>query len=266
MTCSTTTIKSISTLSFRLISSVGSVFPSIGNIEFMQTLMSSGHWGLEILIFNPTVRGFVFFAVMFSSCGLVEMDLLCFLQYTVTEPRKRAYADFYKQYDAVKEFNAMREAGVFQSVRPSGEWSEEDLFIVLHSTKHQEIQPEALKRHPALHLHVCVSAPSCWSEDGFLSPRFMFHWSDVNINTPFVPLNKIHKKWRSVWPFLWVFTLTFLFWLKTIKLNQVGMVSQLLYIYHSCWFLPPSPQRYTCAVFVKSVTLFGIVSCFRFIK
>ncbi|KAI3369573.1 hypothetical protein L3Q82_024393, partial [Scortum barcoo] len=41
--------------------------------------------------------------------------------YTVTEPRKRAYADFYKQYDAVKEFNAMREAGVFESVRPSGE-------------------------------------------------------------------------------------------------------------------------------------------------
>ncbi|XP_019736025.1 cytochrome c oxidase subunit 6C-1-like [Hippocampus comes] len=41
--------------------------------------------------------------------------------YTVTEPRKQAYADFYKQYDAVKEFNAMREAGIFESVRPSGE-------------------------------------------------------------------------------------------------------------------------------------------------
>ncbi|XP_029990946.1 cytochrome c oxidase subunit 6C [Sphaeramia orbicularis] len=42
-------------------------------------------------------------------------------KYTVTEPRKQAYADFYKQYDAVKEFNAMREAGVFQSARPTGE-------------------------------------------------------------------------------------------------------------------------------------------------
>lgn len=42
-------------------------------------------------------------------------------QYTVTEPRKQAYADFYKQYDSVKEFNAMREAGIFESVRPSGE-------------------------------------------------------------------------------------------------------------------------------------------------
>lgn len=42
-------------------------------------------------------------------------------KYGVTEPRKRAYAEFYKQYDATKEFNAMREAGVFESVRPSGE-------------------------------------------------------------------------------------------------------------------------------------------------
>ncbi|XP_062266987.1 cytochrome c oxidase subunit 6C-1 [Platichthys flesus] len=42
-------------------------------------------------------------------------------KYTVTEPRKQAYADFYKTYDSVKEFNAMREAGIFESVRPSGE-------------------------------------------------------------------------------------------------------------------------------------------------
>ncbi|XP_040890066.1 cytochrome c oxidase subunit 6C-1 [Toxotes jaculatrix] len=42
-------------------------------------------------------------------------------KFTVTEPRKQAYAEFYKQYDSVKEFNAMREAGIFESVRPSGE-------------------------------------------------------------------------------------------------------------------------------------------------
>ncbi|MCI4375148.1 hypothetical protein PGIGA_G00105840 [Pangasianodon gigas] len=41
-------------------------------------------------------------------------------KFTVTEPRKKAYADFYKQYDAMKEFNSMKEAGVFESVRPSG--------------------------------------------------------------------------------------------------------------------------------------------------
>ncbi|XP_029550931.1 cytochrome c oxidase subunit 6C [Salmo trutta] len=41
-------------------------------------------------------------------------------KYGVTEPRKQAYADFYKQYDATKEFNNMREAGIFESVRPTG--------------------------------------------------------------------------------------------------------------------------------------------------
>ncbi|XP_054473308.1 cytochrome c oxidase subunit 6C-1 [Anoplopoma fimbria] len=43
------------------------------------------------------------------------------LKYTVTEPRKQAYAEFYKTYDAAKDFNAMKEAGVFESVQPSGE-------------------------------------------------------------------------------------------------------------------------------------------------
>ncbi|XP_045080022.1 cytochrome c oxidase subunit 6C-1-like [Coregonus clupeaformis] len=42
-------------------------------------------------------------------------------KYGVTEPRKQAYADFYKQYVATKEFNNMREAGIFESVRPTGE-------------------------------------------------------------------------------------------------------------------------------------------------
>uniref|UniRef100_A0AAZ3NXG3 Cytochrome c oxidase subunit 6C n=1 Tax=Oncorhynchus tshawytscha TaxID=74940 RepID=A0AAZ3NXG3_ONCTS len=42
-------------------------------------------------------------------------------KYGVTEPRKQAYADFYKQYDTTKEFNNMRDAGVFESVRPTGE-------------------------------------------------------------------------------------------------------------------------------------------------
>ncbi|XP_066482070.1 cytochrome c oxidase subunit 6C [Tiliqua scincoides] len=39
-------------------------------------------------------------------------------KFGVAEPRKRAYADFYKNYDAMKEFEAMRDAGVFESVQP----------------------------------------------------------------------------------------------------------------------------------------------------
>lgn len=51
----------------------------------------------------------------------IKRRVRCSPQYAVTEPRKQAYADFYKQYDATKEFNAMREAGIFESVRPSEE-------------------------------------------------------------------------------------------------------------------------------------------------
>ncbi|XP_045137579.1 cytochrome c oxidase subunit 6C-1-like [Portunus trituberculatus] len=36
-------------------------------------------------------------------------------------PRKQAYADFYKTYDAQKEFDRIRNLGLFQSCRPDGE-------------------------------------------------------------------------------------------------------------------------------------------------
>ncbi|KAH0617530.1 hypothetical protein JD844_015879 [Phrynosoma platyrhinos] len=39
-------------------------------------------------------------------------------KFGVAEPRKKAYADFYKNYDAMKDFEAMRKTGVFQSVGP----------------------------------------------------------------------------------------------------------------------------------------------------
>ncbi|XP_051272293.1 cytochrome c oxidase subunit 6C-1 [Dicentrarchus labrax] len=72
---------------------------------------------------KPMMRGLLAKRLRFHlpiAFGLSFLAAIAF-KYTVTEPRKQAYADFYKQYDAVKEFNAMREAGVFESVRPSGE-------------------------------------------------------------------------------------------------------------------------------------------------
>ncbi|XP_051568932.1 cytochrome c oxidase subunit 6C-1-like [Myxocyprinus asiaticus] len=72
---------------------------------------------------KPAMRGLLAKRLRFHlpiAFGLSLLAAAAF-KFTVTEPRKRAYADFYKQYDAMKEFNAMREAGVFESVRPSGE-------------------------------------------------------------------------------------------------------------------------------------------------
>lgn len=71
---------------------------------------------------KPVMRGLLAKRLRFHlpiAFGLSLATAIAF-KYTVTEPRKQAYADFYKQYDAVKEFNAMREAGVFESVQPTG--------------------------------------------------------------------------------------------------------------------------------------------------
>ncbi|XP_018558456.1 cytochrome c oxidase subunit 6C-1 [Lates calcarifer] len=51
---------------------------------------------------------------------VVSFGLALTYKFAVAEPRKRAYAEFYKTYDSIKDFNAMREAGVFESVRPTG--------------------------------------------------------------------------------------------------------------------------------------------------
>ncbi|KAG5836308.1 hypothetical protein ANANG_G00253200 [Anguilla anguilla] len=79
--------------------------------------------GVTMSLPKPVMRGLlgkrlrfhlpIAFALSFAAAAVFK--------YGVTEPRKQAYADFYKNYDATKEFNAMREAGVFESCRPTGE-------------------------------------------------------------------------------------------------------------------------------------------------
>ncbi|XP_056130961.1 cytochrome c oxidase subunit 6C-1 [Lampris incognitus] len=72
---------------------------------------------------KPAMRGLLGKRLRFHLPIAFALSLITatVFKYSVTEPRKQAYADFYKHYDSAKEFEAMREAGVFQSVRPSGE-------------------------------------------------------------------------------------------------------------------------------------------------
>ncbi|XP_025076883.1 cytochrome c oxidase subunit 6C-like [Pomacea canaliculata] len=42
-------------------------------------------------------------------------------KFLFAEKRKQKYLDFYKSYDAKADFERMKKAGVFQSVRPDGE-------------------------------------------------------------------------------------------------------------------------------------------------
>ncbi|KAM9482030.1 cytochrome c oxidase subunit 6C [Clarias gariepinus] len=70
---------------------------------------------------KPQMRGLLAKRLRFHlplAFGLAVFVAAAF-KFSVAEPRKKAYADFYKQYDATKEFNSMKEAGVFESVRPS---------------------------------------------------------------------------------------------------------------------------------------------------
>ncbi|XP_072237645.1 cytochrome c oxidase subunit 6C [Leuresthes tenuis] len=72
---------------------------------------------------KPVMRGLLAKRLRFHLPIAFTLSLAAAIafKYMVTEPRKQAYADFYKHYDSVKEFNSMREAGIFESVRPSGE-------------------------------------------------------------------------------------------------------------------------------------------------
>ncbi|KAK2185605.1 hypothetical protein NP493_230g03086 [Ridgeia piscesae] len=41
-------------------------------------------------------------------------------KFGVMEPKKKKYAEFYKNLDVQRDFERMRDVGVFQSVKPGG--------------------------------------------------------------------------------------------------------------------------------------------------
>ncbi|XP_078072840.1 cytochrome c oxidase subunit 6C [Mustelus asterias] len=73
------------------------------------------------VIAKPLMRGLlakrlrfhlvVAFTLSFVTAGTVKLLL--------GDSRKKAYADFYKKYDAMKSFEDMRAAGIFESVKPN---------------------------------------------------------------------------------------------------------------------------------------------------
>nr|XP_020137829.1 cytochrome c oxidase subunit 6C-like [Microcebus murinus] len=48
---------------------------------------------------------------------IVSLGVATLYKFGVAEPRKKAYADFYRNYDSVKDFEEMRKAGIFQSAK-----------------------------------------------------------------------------------------------------------------------------------------------------
>ncbi|XP_048364335.1 cytochrome c oxidase subunit 6C-2 [Sphaerodactylus townsendi] len=50
--------------------------------------------------------------------SIFSFGCACLYKFGVADPRKQAYADFYKNFDARKTFEAMRETGIFESAPP----------------------------------------------------------------------------------------------------------------------------------------------------
>ncbi|EHB14648.1 Cytochrome c oxidase subunit 6C [Heterocephalus glaber] len=48
---------------------------------------------------------------------VVSLGVATLYKFGVAEPRKKAYADFYRNYDSMKDFEEMRKAGIFQSAK-----------------------------------------------------------------------------------------------------------------------------------------------------
>ncbi|KAM6089512.1 PREDICTED: cytochrome c oxidase subunit 6C [Chlamydotis macqueenii] len=72
------------------------------------------------LLPKPQMRRLLARRMKFHLFGAFCVSLGCAALYKfgVADPRKRAYAEFYKNYDPMKDFEAMRAAGVFESAPP----------------------------------------------------------------------------------------------------------------------------------------------------
>uniref|UniRef100_H0XKN3 Cytochrome c oxidase subunit 6C n=1 Tax=Otolemur garnettii TaxID=30611 RepID=H0XKN3_OTOGA len=68
---------------------------------------------------KPQMRGLLARCLQIHTVGafVVFLGVAVFYKFAVAEPRKKPYADFYRNYDCMKDFEEMRKAGVFQSVK-----------------------------------------------------------------------------------------------------------------------------------------------------
>ncbi|NXK57710.1 COX6C oxidase, partial [Sylvietta virens] len=66
------------------------------------------------------MRGLLARRMKFHLLGafLVSMGSAMLYKFGVAERRSQAYADFYRKHDPVKDFEAMKAAGVFESAPP----------------------------------------------------------------------------------------------------------------------------------------------------
>ncbi|XP_059741772.1 cytochrome c oxidase subunit 6C-like [Bos taurus] len=68
---------------------------------------------------KPQMHGFLAKHLQFHIVGtfIVSLGTATFCNFAIAEPGKKAYADFYRNYDSMKDFEVKRKAGIFQSAK-----------------------------------------------------------------------------------------------------------------------------------------------------
>ncbi|XP_027287308.1 cytochrome c oxidase subunit 6C-2 [Cricetulus griseus] len=68
---------------------------------------------------KPQMRGLLARRLRVHIVGafLTALGVAAAYKFGVAEPRKKAYADFYRDYDSMKDFEEMKAAGIFQSTK-----------------------------------------------------------------------------------------------------------------------------------------------------
>ncbi|XP_021570620.1 cytochrome c oxidase subunit 6C-like [Carlito syrichta] len=70
-------------------------------------------------LMKPQMHGLLVKHLRFHIVGafIVSLGVAAFYKFVVAEPRKKTYADSYRNYDSMKDFEEMRKAGIFQSAK-----------------------------------------------------------------------------------------------------------------------------------------------------
>ncbi|XP_058524568.1 cytochrome c oxidase subunit 6C [Ochotona princeps] len=68
---------------------------------------------------KPQMRGLLARRLRVHIVGafVAALSAAALYKFAVAEPRKKAYADFYRNYDSMKDFEEMKRAGIFQSTK-----------------------------------------------------------------------------------------------------------------------------------------------------
>ncbi|XP_045412422.1 cytochrome c oxidase subunit 6C-like [Lemur catta] len=70
-------------------------------------------------LMKPQMHGLLARCLRFHIVGafILSLGVAALCKFAVAESRKKAYADLCRNYDSMKDFKEMREAGIFQSAK-----------------------------------------------------------------------------------------------------------------------------------------------------